>query len=224
MTDRGGAGEVRAGHTLRVVVADDDVFTTSLVSGGLSARGFDVVTATSTDEAWQLVGSTDPNALVCDLNFGPGESGVALLSRVRAEFPWIGIVVLTSHLSPGLAVDDAADLPPGVVYLVKSMLTGIDDLSSAVMRSISGGEPARAGESTSLEGTILVTAAQADVLRLLAEGASTRAVAEHRGTTTRAAETMLARLYSSLGVDGDERSNPRVAAVRLWQQGRVSVR
>jgi len=216
------APDPRAGRQLRVVVADDDLFTTSLVSGGLSAKGFEVVTATTTDEAWRLVGSTDPNALVCDLNFGPGESGVALLARVRADFPWIGIVVLTSHSSPSLAVDDAEDLPDGVVYLVKSKLAGIEELASAVMRSISGDD----GHTvpTQPPGGILVTAAQADVLRLLAEGASTRAVAEHRGTTTRAAETMLARLYVSLGVDGDDQSNPRVAAVRLWQQGRVSVR
>jgi len=209
---------------LRVVVADDDAFTTSLVSGGLGAKGFVVVTATTTSEAWQLVCSTEPHALVCDLNFGPGESGVSLLSRVRSEFPWVGIVVLTSHSSPSLAVDDAADLPEGVVYLVKSKLSGIEDLAAAVMRSISGDDDGRPEPTESTGESILVTSAQADVLRLLAEGASTRAVAEHRGTTTRAAETMLARLYLSLGVDGDEQSNPRVAAVRLWQQGRVSVR
>ena len=211
------------GRALRVVVADDDAFTVSLVSGGLTAKGFEVVTATTTVEAWQLVASTEPHALVSDLNFGPGESGVELLGRVRADYPWVGIVVLTSHASPELAVDNAADLPSGVVYLVKSKLAGIDDLASAVVLSISGDNDASARE-TSTPDTILVTAAQADVLRLLAHGASTRAVAEHRGTTIRAAETMLARLYASLGVGGDELSNPRVAAVQLWQQGRVSVR
>ncbi|HPM53227.1 MAG TPA: DNA-binding response regulator, partial [Rhodoglobus sp.] len=69
-----------------------------------------------------------------------------------------------------------------------------------------------------------LTSAQAEVLRLLATGASTRAVAEHRGTSVRAAETMLARLYSALGIDDDADSNPRVAAVQLWQQGRITVR
>ncbi|TBN57141.1 response regulator transcription factor [Glaciihabitans arcticus] len=214
----------QAGRQLRVVVADDDAFTISLVAGGLSAKGFGVATATTTEGAWQLVDSTEPHALVSDLNFGPGESGVALLRRVRAEYPWIGIVVLTSHASPELAVDDAADLPTGVVYLVKSKLAGIDDLASAVMLSISGDDDGASPRGMTTGGTILVTAAQADVLRLLAHGASTRAVAEHRGTTTRAAETMLARLYTSLGVADDERSNPRVAAVQLWQQGRVSVK
>jgi len=59
---------------------------------------------------------------------------------------------------------------------------------------------------------------------MLAAGASTKALAEARGTTVPAAETMLARLYVALGVDSDERSNPRVAAVHLWERGQISVK
>jgi hypothetical protein len=35
---------------------------------------------------------------------------------------------------------------------------------------------------------------------------------------------MLARLYTALGLAGDDQSNLRVAAVKLWQQGHISVR
>jgi hypothetical protein len=35
---------------------------------------------------------------------------------------------------------------------------------------------------------------------------------------------MLNRLYAALGLEITDRSNPRVEAVRLWQQGRVTVR
>ena len=38
-------------RALRVVVADDDPFTLSLVTGGLEAQGFDVTSATSAEEA-----------------------------------------------------------------------------------------------------------------------------------------------------------------------------
>ena len=58
---------------------------------------------------------------------------------------------------------------------------------------------------------------------MLADGASTRAIAEHRGTSIRAAETMLARLYDALGLPSDDLSNQRVAAVRVWRKGRVVV-
>ncbi|KQV24661.1 MULTISPECIES: response regulator [unclassified Microcella] len=208
--------------SLRVVVADDDAFTVSLVSGGLGARGFDVTTASSAAEALAAVGETDPHALITDLNFGSSESGADLLSAVAADYPWIGLVVLTSHRSPELAVPNPDRIPSGVIYLVKSRLGAIDDLIDAVHRSISG--QLDDGVPVGDDDVPVVTAAQADVLRLLAEGASTRALAEHRGTTVRAVETMLARLFTALGLDTSENANPRVAAVTLWQRGGIRVR
>lgn len=208
---------------LRVVVADDDPFTTSLVSDGLRAQGFAVATALTVDAAWELVSTTEPHALVSDLNFGNGESGAEMLARVNAHYPWIGLVVLTSHQSPELAVPDAATLPESVVYLVKSQLRDVTQLAAAVAQAIDG-QPTSTVNDTSAELSIVITAAQAEVLRMLASGASTRALAERRGTTVRAAETMLARLYATLGINGDPGSNPRVAALALWQQGKVTVR
>jgi DNA-binding NarL/FixJ family response regulator len=206
---------------LRVIVADDDAFTRSLVSDGLRSQGFEVSPAGTVAEAWSLVLETDPHALVSDLNFGQGASGASLLARVHEEAPWVGLVVLTSHQSPELAVPNAAEIPGDVVYLVKSQLKEVGALGDAVRLAIGGGQD---DSPRGPADTLALTTAQAEVLRLLAGGASTRAVAEHRGTSVRAAETMLARLYAALGIDDDADSNPRVAAVQLWQQGRITVR
>ena len=205
----------------RVVVADDDVFTASLVSDGLRGAGFEVRVASTPWEAWTIVSSWDPHALVTDLNFEARASGAELLRRVEDKFPWVGLVVLTSHMSPELAVEDGGGLPAGAVYLVKSQLRGIETLGDAVERSIAG-LPAQ--PSTAASETHFITSAQAEVLRMLATGASTKALADHRGTTVRAVETMLARLYVALGLGDDEQSNPRVAAVKMWERGQVSVR
>jgi DNA-binding NarL/FixJ family response regulator len=208
---------------LRVVVADDDPFTTSLVSDGLRAQGFEVATALTVSGAWELIEKTDPHALVSDLNFGSGESGATLLAKVNAEYPWVGLVVLTSHQSPELAVPNAAALPRDIVYMVKSQLREVEQLGAAVNQAIDGHVLPEHPHAPHAE-SIVITASQAEVLRMLASGASTRAVAEHRGTTVRAAETMLGRLYVALGLGDDPESNPRVAAVSLWQQGKITVR
>jgi DNA-binding NarL/FixJ family response regulator len=205
----------------RIVVADDDAFTVSLVADGLRGVGFEVRVASTAVEAWTIVSSWDPHALVTDLNFEAKASGAELLRRVEDRFPWVGLVVLTSHMSPELAVEDGGTLPAGAVYLVKSQLRGIETLEDAVERSIAG-LPAQP-PATAMD-THTITAAQAEVLRMLASGASTKALADHRGTTVRAAETMLARLYSALELGDDEQSNPRVAAVKMWERGQVSVR
>ncbi|WP_431277714.1 response regulator [Leifsonia poae] len=207
-----------------MIVADDDEFTASLVSDGLRSQGFDVMMATSTDEAWTLATQVDPHAVISDLNFGSGESGVGLLRRIHSAFPWVGLIVLTSHLSPELAVEDADQLPVGSIYLVKSRLQSVGGLAAAITDAISGQTTAEHDHAEHAPAPITLTRAQADVLRMLANGASTKAIAESRGTTIRAAETMLARLYAALDVDTDPRSNPRIAAAQLWQRGRITVR
>lgn len=210
---------------LRVVVADDDTFTLSLVSGGLAAKGFTVTTATTVADAIDAVREVDPHAVISDLNFGTTETGAELLQTVADEFPWVGLVVLTSHRSPELAVSNPEKIPSSAVYLVKSQLSRIDDLADAVHRAISG-DPSESDSARShrADDVPSVTAAQAEVLRLLAEGASTRALAEARGTSVRAVETMLNRLFVALGLDTGENANPRVAAVTLWQRGGIRVR
>ncbi|MEX1077656.1 MAG: response regulator [Homoserinimonas sp.] len=214
--------ESNAALALRVVVADDDQFTVSLVAGGLEAHNFEVVTASTVEDAWLAIEREDPHALITDLDFGDGPSGATLLERVHRDHPWVGLVVLTSHRSPALAVDNPRDIPDGCVYLVKSALRQVDELANAVRLSIAGlkGDGAH-GETGD---AIIVTRAQAEALRMLAHGASTRALAEYRGTTVRAAESMLARLFNTLGLGDDARSNPRIEAVSLWQQGRITVR
>ncbi|MFN3708113.1 response regulator [Microcella sp.] len=214
------ANDARA---LRVVVADDDAFTISLVSGALESAGYATSTATTVEEAFHLVATVEPHALISDLNFGTSRNGADLLSKVAQEFPWVGLVVLTSHRSPELAVPNPQLIPDTVVYLVKSKLGAIDDLRAAVERAISGAT-SEVDATVDEEGIPVVTAAQADVLRMLAEGASTKALADHRGTSVRAVETMLHRLFIALGIDTSDAANPRVAAVRMWQRGEIRVR
>jgi DNA-binding NarL/FixJ family response regulator len=208
---------------LRIVAADDDTFTTALIGDALRSHGFEVKTASSIDSAWELIESWDPHAIVSDLNFGPGESGASLLKRAGEFYPWMGLVVLTSHLTPELAVADAQTLPTGAVYLVKTQLASVNELVAAVRSSISG-EPHERVSAPPTGHVFFVTRSQAELLRLIASGATTRMLAEKRGSSIRAAETMTNRMYTALGLENDDQTNLRVAAIRLWQQGRVTVR
>jgi DNA-binding NarL/FixJ family response regulator len=205
---------------LRIVVADDDPFTLSLVSDGLRSQGFTVVSTARAEQAATLVAEVDAHALVTDLNFGSGMSGAQLLKQVRDASPWVALVVLTSHQSPQLAVENPEDVPVDAVYLVKSQVVRVEQLADAVTRAIAG----QGSETAPDAPAVLITPGQAEVLRKLAAGESTKAIAEERGTTVRAAEAMVARLYDSLGIVDDATTSPRTTAIQLWQQGRVRVR
>ena len=208
----------------RVLVAEDEEFTLNLLREVLEGAKFQVEAVTKVSDAISRIESFDPHAVITDLNFGvTGPSGADLLQYLEKEHPWIGKVVLTSHASPSLAIPNGVTLPAGVTYLVKSELGSISDLVSAVESSISNlsyefVKPVVENDR------ILISSTQGEILLLLAEGYTNSAIAKKRGTSVRAAETLVQRTFASLGIKNDEDFNPRVLAVRMWQQGKVVIK
>ena len=208
----------------RILIAEDEEFTLNLLRDVLEGADFQVEIAKSVSDAIERIDSFDPHAVVTDLNFGlTAPSGADLLHYVEENHPWIGKVVLTSHSSPILAIPNARAIPSNVTYLVKSELGSISELVTAVEEYISrtAGAPAQ----PHVEGDrIVISAVQGEILLLLAEGYTNAAIARHRGTSLRAAETLLQRTFASLGIKSDEDFNPRILAVRMWQQGKVAIK
>jgi DNA-binding NarL/FixJ family response regulator len=211
------------GFKARVLVAEDEEFTLNLLREVLESANFQVEAVTSVAEAIALVATFDPHVVITDLNFGVGPSGADLLQHVEKEHPWVGKVVLTSHASPALAIPNRVAIPDGVTYLVKSELGSINELVSAVEDSISN--TSTAGVRPEMENDrIVISATQGEILLMLAEGYTNAAIARKRGNSLRATETLVQRTFASLGIKGDEDFNPRVLAVRMWQQGKVVIK
>ena len=210
-------------HT-RVLIAEDEEFTLNLLSEVLTAADFEVSAVQSVAEAIATIESFDPHAVITDLNFGvSGPSGADLLAYIDANHPWIGKIVLTSHSSPTLAVPGGMTLPDDVTYMVKSELKSISNLITAVNDSITKSNsvkptPPKDGER------IIISQAQGEILLLISEGLTNAAIAKKRGTSLRATETLVQRTFAILGLKNDEDFNPRVLAVRMWQQGKVVIR
>ena len=212
------------GFRARVLVAEDEEFTLNLLREVLEGANFQVEAVKSVAEAIERVASFDPHAVVTDLNFGvAGPSGADLLQFIEREHPWVGKVVLTSHASPALAIPNGVAIPEGVTYLVKSELGAISDLVGAVEDSISHSATHHARPEMEND-RIVISSTQGEILLLLAEGYTNAAIARKRGTSLRATETLVQRTFASLGIKSDEDFNPRVLAVRMWQQGKVVVK
>lgn len=208
----------------RVLVAEDEEFTLNLLREVLEGANFQVEAVGNVSDAISKIESFDPHAVITDLNFGTsGPSGADLLQFIEREHPWIGKVVLTSHASPALAIPNGVEIPAGVSYLVKSELGSISELITVVEESISQStEPV---ERPVLEhDRVVISATQGEILLLLAEGYTNSAIARKRGTSLRAAETLIQRTFASLGIKSDEDFNPRILAVRMWQQGKVVIK
>ena len=209
--------------TMRVLVVEDEDFTRNMVGEMLSASGLDVRTAASVSEAIRSMAEFDPHVVLTDLDLGHGPDGADLLTKVAQERPWTGMVVMTAHASPELAIKDASRIPEQAGYIVKSEIHSIQNLISVLEESIV--MPGNFNDAdSSIEQKITITATQAEILRMIADGLSNSAIAEARGITLRAAEALIQRTFTALGVTGDSTINPRVVAVRKWQQGKVVVR
>ncbi len=207
----------------KVLLAEDEEFTRNLVAESLRNYGMNVCSVGSVAEALAILDEFDPNVVLADLDFGFGPDGADLLNKVYEERPWTGMVVMTAHASPELALHRNSRIPEATVYIVKSEIQSIQKLVSAIDESIT-----KTGDfessTKSDAGKVVVSAAQAEVLRMLALGSSNASIAANREISLRAAEALIQRTFAALGIKGDPDLNSRLLAVRMWQNGKVIVK
>jgi len=118
---------------VRVLVVDDDADARDLVTAVLGQSGAEVVTASSTVEALDVLARARPHVLVSDLSM-PGDDGYALLQRVRAlgldHDGWVPAVALTAFAR---AEDRARALAAGYAVHVSKPVEP-DELVEVVAR------------------------------------------------------------------------------------------
>jgi DNA-binding NarL/FixJ family response regulator len=205
------------------MLVEDEDFTRTIVSEMLNASGIEVHSVGSVADALQAIEEFDPHVVLTDLDLGHGPDGADLLTKVLEERPWTGMVVMTAHASPELAINDASRIPEQAGYIVKSELHSIQKLISTIEESIIMPGDFR-GTANSSEKKVTITSSQAEILRLLADGLSNASIAEARGISLRSTEALIQRTFIALGVNNDSSINPRVVAVKMWHQGKVIVK
>ena len=206
---------------MKILVVEDNLFINSMLVELLEATQMEVTSAIDFVSALKHLEEAQPNVLLTDLDLGSGPSGIDLTYHVQRNYPWIAIVILSTHRSPDLAVLSGRPLPKGVSYIVKNDLTKTDNLVSIVRQSLVNTNlpaPKMSAHYPAL------TSQQAEVLHLIAQGLSNQSIAQRRGVSLRAAESIIAKLYEILGVKDNSSNNPRVVAAEIWKTGQVVVK
>ena len=205
------------------MLVEDEEFTRNMVAEMLTTSGLTVSSVDTVAKAIATIDSFDPHVVLTDLDLGHGPDGADLLLKVFKDRPWTGMVIMTAHASPELAISDASRIPDPTVYIVKSEIKAIANLLLAIEESIE-----RTGKfqksMAAVSEKITITASQAEILRMIADGLSNASIAKERDITLRAAEALIQRTFQALGVNSDPTINPRVVAVRMWHQGKVAVK
>ena len=82
----------------RILVVDDETSLLSVLSQVLAKEGFEVITATSGEQAWEVF-EKDPVPLVISDIVMPGMSGIDLLLTIKEKYPDTQVIIMTSYAS-----------------------------------------------------------------------------------------------------------------------------
>jgi DNA-binding NarL/FixJ family response regulator len=198
---------------LRVVVADNHSLTLSGVADSLQAHGLEVVgQGSSAADAIELVREFSPDALVTDLDFGPGPTGLDVAQRLRQSHPQLGIVVLSAYGDPRLHQVTLDEIPQGLVYLIKQQVETTNDIVKAVHSSIDKAHKAESGELPRVD----LTSSQISVLRHIAQGLSNTGIAQALSISEESVAKTINRMAKRLGISNSPDVNIRAALVQQY--------
>ena len=208
---------------MRVVIADDSTLMREGVATFLRRAGIEVTAqASSADELLREVEEHEPDVAIVDIRMPPSftDEGLRAAHEIRARHPEIGIVILSQHVETGTAARLLAESPQRLAYLLKDRVGDIDEFAETLERVAAGGSAldpqvvARLLASTRDNGRLAsLTTREREVLSLLAEGRSNRAIGEQLELSGRGVQKHVTAVFAKLGLEADEDDNRRILAV-----------
>jgi DNA-binding NarL/FixJ family response regulator len=211
---------------MRVVVADDQLLTREGIVHLLEENGIDVVAqAEDAEGLLRHVRLARPDVAVVDIRMPPTntDEGLVAAQQIRSEHPDVGVLVLSQYVEPSYAMRLLEDHPEGVGYLLKERIFDAALLVDA-LRRITDSE-------TVIDPTIVsrlvgrrrredplaeLTPREKEVLGLVAEGLSNRAIATRLFVTERTVEAHVQQIFRKLRLDANPDSHRRVLAVLAY--------
>jgi DNA-binding NarL/FixJ family response regulator len=175
----------------------------------------------------EAIDRSRPDVVLTDIRMPPSntDEGIRLATELRLAHPEIGVVVLSQHAEPRYALalfDEGSDRR---AYLLKERLKDRGELSQAV-REVAAGRSfvdmhvidmlltqKRRRGSSQLD---KLTPRESEILAMIAEGRSNRAIAETLLITKRGVERHISAIFAKLELGESEDISRRVKAALLY--------
>jgi DNA-binding NarL/FixJ family response regulator len=207
---------------LRIVVADDNALLREGIASLLEEAGHAVVGRSGdADDLLLKVRSYTPDVAIVDVRMPPNDAdaGLVAAAKIRQSYPAVAVLVLSQHLEPAYMLELVGEDASGVGYLLKDRVRDVAEFVDAVERIAAGGTAFDPEVVKTLvggrRGSLLdeLTDRERDVLALLAEGRSNRAIAKQLYMSPRAVERHVQGIFQKLRLPDGEDTNRRVLAV-----------
>jgi serine/threonine-protein kinase len=216
---------------VRVVIADDSTLVREGIVTFLRRAGIDVAgQAASAEELLREVDDHRPDVAIIDIRMPPSftDEGLRAAYAIRARHPDMGIVILSQDVEAGTATRLLAESPAGLGYLLKDRVGDAEEFAGTLRCVAAGGSVLDPEVVTRLlagardEGPLAaLRPREREVLGLLAEGRSNRAIGERLRLSQRAVQKYVTAVFDKLGLEADEDDNRRVLAVLAHLRGAV---
>jgi DNA-binding NarL/FixJ family response regulator len=208
---------------VRVVIADDAVLIREGIASLLRSSGADVIAQSGdADHLLRDVRALRPDVAVVDIKMPPThtDEGLVVAQRIRHEEPDVGVLVLSQYLEPTYATRLISEHPEKVGYLLKERVFSGDVLVDALQR-IRDGETVVDPTIVSMlfgrrrreDPLAVLSAREREVLSLVAEGLSNRAIAARLVVTERTVEAHVGQIFTKLRLPESPDAHRRVLAV-----------
>jgi DNA-binding NarL/FixJ family response regulator len=209
---------------MRVVVADDAVLLREGLVRLLDEAGFDVTGQVGNAE--DLLAAVDlhrPDVAIVDIRMPPThtDEGLRAARELRVRYPSMGVLILSQHVRPSYAVELLQDGAERVGYLLKDRVSDVAQLTESLRRVAEGGtvlDPSVVSQLVSRprrgQGPLdELTEREVEVLGLMAEGRSNKAIADRLFITEHTVEKHVQNILSKLEIPATTDDHRRVLAV-----------
>ena len=211
---------------MRVVIADDAVLLREGAVRLLTEAGIEVVAqAGDAEDLVRKVRAHKPDVAIIDVRMPPenADDGLRAALVIREELPDVGLLLLSQYVEDRYLGELLAGGAEGVGYLLKDRIADVERLSEAVERVSAGGSvldpevvAQMLGRSRDENPLDALTDREREVLGLMAEGRTNRAIAGELYISERAVERHVTSIFNKLELAPTGEDHRRVLAVLTY--------
>jgi DNA-binding NarL/FixJ family response regulator len=214
---------------LRVAIAEDSGLLRAGIARLITDAGHRVIAEASDGPGFlKVIGEQRPDVAVVDVRMPPGfkDEGLKAALEARRRIPGLPVLVLSQYVEERYGRELLESGMEGTGYLLKDRVADVEEFVAAVETVGSGGtvlDPevvrqllARSGRN---EGLASLTPREGEVLALIAEGRTNKAIANELFITGGAVEKHVKSIFGKLGLSQGEADHRRVLAVLAYIHG-----
>lgn len=214
---------------ISVVIAEDSGLLREGIARLLTDAGFEVVA--QVEDGPSLIEAVErhrPDICVVDVRMPPGfkDEGLKAALEARSRVPETPVLVLSQYVEERYGAELLESGAEGMGYLLKDRVADVSEFVSAVREVASGGtvlDPEVVGQLLTRrrgdDRLADLTPREREVLVLMAQGRSNRAIAAKLFVSEGAVEKHARNIFGKLGIVHTDADHRRVLAVLAYLQG-----